>query len=240
MSRKLLQAAVIFLGLMLLIFGSAVVTMKVITYGQTVEVPAVVGKDVTGAIGVLRDAGLDISVERQEHHPNVPAGFIISQNPSPGLSVKRGRNVQVVVSLGSEEVAAPELVGEPLRRVQVALKQTGLTLGDMARAPSGERRDAVIVQHPAARSVVQKGTGVDVLVGDGPPEARYVMPELVGRSLPESESSLRPMAVRVAAAGTGKTVTAQEPKPGYPVESGGEVKLTLGPAQGAQPAKPKL
>jgi eukaryotic-like serine/threonine-protein kinase len=239
-ARKVLQAAVLFLGLMLLVFGSAVVTMKVITYGQTVEVPGVVGKDVTGAIGVLKDAGLDISVERQEHHPSVPAGFIISQSPLSGLAVKRGRNVLVVVSLGSEEVTSPELVGEPLRRVQVALKQSGLTPGDVARAPSGEQRDVVTVQYPPGKSAVQKGAGVDLLVGDGPPQARYVMPELVGKSVAESESALRPMAVKVAETGGGKVVTAQEPKTGYPVASGGDVKLTLGPAPGAQPLKPNL
>jgi beta-lactam-binding protein with PASTA domain len=227
-ARKLLKAAVIFLGFALLVFASAVVTMKVITYGETERVPAVTGQDVSAAIGLLKNAGLEINVDRQEHHPSVPAGSIISQSPPAGSVVKRGRNVSVVVSQGSEEVTAPSLVGEPLRHVQVSLKQAGLNLREVVRAPADEPRDVVTVQYPEGQAAVQKGSSVDLLVSDGPREVRYITPELVGKTLPESEAALRPMAVRVATAGNGRVIVVQEPKAGYPIAMGGDVRLTLG------------
>ncbi len=241
-AKKILQAAAIMLGVLALVLLSAAITMKVVTWGRTVDVPDISGKDVATAIGELRKSGLDIKVERQEHHPKVPEGHIISQLPVPGTSVKKGRDVQVVVSLGSQEVTVPDITSEVFRKVQVELKQAGLVLGEVARANTPLPREQVVVQYPAARSVLQKGATIDMLVSEGPPPARYVTPDLTGLSVAEAGQAAKGISVSLATTGAGKQVVSQDPRPGYPVFAGSQVSVTLGtkaqtpPVQKTNPA----
>jgi beta-lactam-binding protein with PASTA domain len=228
--KRFMKAMVFLLAMALLTFAAALLTMKAFTYSGTVVVPDLSGKDLASAITLLRATGLDIKVDRQEHHPSVPAGSVIQQNPLPGTTVKKGRNVSVVASLGSEEVTVPALTGDVFRRVQMVLKQAGLTLGDVARARSDAQTDVVLAQDPQAQAVIQKGERVDLLVSGGPSLARFMTPDLAGKTLPEAEAAMKPMAVVVAASGKGAAVVSQAPKPGYPVQAGGTLDVVLGAA----------
>ena len=224
----------LFLAFMALVLFSAMLTMKAITWGRTVNVPSVVGKDTTSAIVQLKDAGLEIKVERQEHHPTVPAGSIISQSPPAGNAVKKGRDILVVVSLGSEEITVPKITGENFRRGQILLKQAGLVLGEVQRVPHTAPREEVVQQDPLPGTILQKGAGLDLLVSDGPRPAKLIMPDLTGMTQTEAASALKPLAVTLVADGKG-TVGTQDPKPGYPVISGSEAKITLGVKPPAPP-----
>ena len=227
-TKKFLQIAALMMGMLALALISAIITMKVVTWGRTVEVPNLSGQEVTSAIGELRKSGLDIRIERQEHHPTVPEGHIISQQPQAGSSVKRGRDVQVVVSLGSQEVVVPDITGQVFRKVQVDLKQAGLVLGDVARANTPQPREQVVVQYPNARSVLQKGATVDLLVSDGPEPAKYVTPDLTGMTVSQAGQAAKEFSVSLVPSGTGKQVVSQDPKPGYPVLAGAQINVTLG------------
>jgi beta-lactam-binding protein with PASTA domain len=227
-TKKFLQIAALMMGMLALVLISAIITMKVVTWGRTEAVPDLSGKEVTSAISELKKSGLEIKIERQEHHPTVPEGHIISQQPRAGSSVKRGRDVQVVVSLGSQEVVVPEITGQVFRKVQVDLKQAGLVLGDIARANIPQPREQVVVQYPSARTVLQKGATVDLLVSDGPVPGKYVTPDLMGMTVPQAGQAAKELNVNLVPSGVGKQVVSQDPKPGYPVFAGAQINLTLG------------
>ena len=227
-TKKFLQISALMLGVLALVLISAIITMKVVTWGRTVDVPNLSGQEVTSAIGELRKSGLEIKIERQEHHPTVPEGHIISQQPQAGSSVKRGRDVQVVVSLGSQEVVVPEITGQVFRKIQVDLKQAGLVLGDVARANTPQPREQVVVQYPSARTVTQKGATVDLLVSDGPELAKYLAPDLSGMTVQQAGQVVKELSVAMMVSGTGKQVVSQDPKPGYPVVAGAQIMMTLG------------
>ena len=138
--KKFFQVLLIVLVFLGLAMASAVITMNAFTWGHTITVPDVRGKELTTAINQIRNSGLDIKVERQEHHPTVPENYIIGQSPAPGERVKGGRNVMVVVSLGSEEMAVPPVTDKVFRLAQVTLKsgwaRTGRCgAGELAVAP---------------------------------------------------------------------------------------------------------
>jgi eukaryotic-like serine/threonine-protein kinase len=229
--KALLVAACFFAVLI----ASAVITMKAITWGGSVDVPDISGKDLSQAINLLKDAGLEIRVEREEHHPAVPNGSIISQSPGAGQSVKKGRTVAVVVSLGSEEVTVPDFTGEVLRRVLLEMRQSGLSLGEVVKVDSDEPVESVIMQDPPPQSVMQKGAKVDVLVSQGPRPQVFVMPELTGKTQAEADAVLKKVQSATSPAGTGKSITAQQIPAGYPVQAGTRVGVTLG----AKPALPQ-
>ena len=227
-TKKFLQIAALMMGVLALVLISAIITMKVVTWGKTVDVPNLSGQEVTSAISELKKSGLEIKIERQEHHPTVPEGHIISQQPQAGSSVKKGRDVQVVVSLGSQEVVVPEITKQVFRKVQVDLKQAGLVLGEVARANTTQPREQVVVQYPDARTILQKGATVDLLVSDGPDPVKYVAPDLTGMTAAQAGQAARELSVTLAPSGTGKQVVSQDPKPGYPVLAGAQINVTLG------------
>lgn len=235
-TKKFLQIAALMMGILALVLISAIITMKVVTWGKTVDVPNLSGQEVTAAISELKKSGLEIKIERQEHHPTVPEGHIISQQPQAGSSVKRGRDVQVVVSLGSQEVVVPEITGQVFRKVQVDLKQVGLVLGDVARANTPQPREQVVVQYPDARTILQKGATVDLLVSDGPQQAKYVAPDLTGMTAAQAGQAVKDFFVSMTPSGTGKQIVSQDPKPGYPVLAGAQITVTLGVKAAPAPA----
>jgi len=235
-SKKIIRAAVFVLAFLFLGFISAFMTMKVITWGRTVNVPDVRGRDLATAITALQKDGLEIKVDRQEYHPSVPVNAVIAQTPLPGSSVKRGRSVMVVVSMGSVEVNVPEMKGVMLRRAQMLIKQAGLALGEVCRAPSDQPSDYVVTQFPAGEAVTQKDGKVDILVSDGPSDLRFVTPDLTGKTSAEAEAALKPFAVTLSPTGNGKVITGQDPKAGYMIAYGGTLKVALGAAQPPAPA----
>jgi beta-lactam-binding protein with PASTA domain len=247
--KRFIKIAVLFLAFLALVFVSALVTMKAATWGRTVVVPDVSGRELVGAINTLKQAGLEIKVSREEYSSCVPSGSVIAQMPLPGTTVKKGRNVSVVVCLGSQEVTVPDFHGQTFRMVLIMLKQVGLTLGDVARAASSDPRDSVVAQEPLAQTVIQKGGKVNVLLSDGGQGGVFITPDLTGKNPKEAEDIMKSMSVSVTSSGKGDAVVSQEPRPGYPINAGGVLKVVLGakpsvatpgPATPKPPAKPPV
>lgn len=226
--KKIIQGLVVVLALMVLVFVSAFVTLKVMTWGETVDVPDIRGKELAAVVNELGGLGLEVNVERQEYHPSVPQGAVIYQDPAPGSPVKKGRGVAVVVSLGSEEVEVPFTRGDAFKRSQILLKQAGLLLGEVARINAPYPRNTVVAQYPPEGTVLQKGASVDLLVCNGPEPPMFVSPELEGKTLREAEQTARSMALRLVSGGSGGVIVSQNPVPGLRITSGSTLYVTLG------------
>ena len=65
-----------------------------------VSVPDVVGKTKADARSIITSAGLSVGAVTQEYSNSVPAGKVISQNPTAGTQVDRGTAVDLVISKG--------------------------------------------------------------------------------------------------------------------------------------------
>jgi eukaryotic-like serine/threonine-protein kinase len=238
--KKFFQVLLIVLVFFALVMVSAAITMKAFTSGHTITVPDVRGKELTAAINQIRNSGLDIKVEREEHHPTVPQNYIIGQNPAPGERVKTGRNVMVVVSLGSEEVATPPVTDKVFRLAQVTLKEAGLELGEVAHVNSQSPAEMVILQSPAQGTVLQKGSEVDMLVSEGGKGTRYVTPDLTGMTLPQAGDLVRPLGGKILYSGRGNVVATQGPKAGYQLPANGQIIVALGEPLPPKPVIPPV
>lgn len=199
-----------------------------------VDVPRLTGLPAEEAVASARRAGLVVEFAEERHDLDVPGGHILEQDPGPGVQVRPGRRIRVVVSLGGAVVRLPRVFGRPDRQVEAELRQEGLIPGDAARVPS--RRAApgtVLAQVPAPGSPAPVGTRVHRLVAAGPLPVRWVMPDLVGRTQAEAEEWVRSGGFReggvrrVASASPAGTVIGQLPPAGHPIASSGVVELTV-------------
>jgi serine/threonine-protein kinase len=200
-----------------------------------VEVPDLVGATLRDAEVRVRPLQLVLHVVDQRHDPRISSGRVLEQMPPAGSSVRRGRKLKLILSLGGEVLTVPDLVGEPARTATIDLRQEGFQPGDEARVHS-ERVPAgrVMVQVPPAESSALPASRVHRLVSEGPREATWVMPDLTGVSRQAAERWIeasgfrRGTVQRVLAHGQASgTVVRHLPRPGYPVRARDIVDLVV-------------
>lgn len=123
-------------------------------------------------------------------YADLPANAVVRQSPPAGEHMKVSQDVHAVLSLGPQNVTTPSLVGESLRVARIQLLQSGLQLGEVTSysAPAA-LGDTVLQQTPAAGTRAASPR-VDLLVAQEEPAPAYVMPWLVGMSLPEADRVL--------------------------------------------------
>lgn len=209
--------------------------MRVEMRSTEVAVPEFAGMTVDEATRQGGPAGLVIQVVEERNDPRVPNGRVLDQMPHAGASVRRGRKVKLVLSLGDKVLTVPDLVGHAARAVTIELRQEGFLPGDEARVGS---RDAtagtVLAQVPAANTSGVPNSRVHRLVSNGPPASAWVMPDLGGRTREEAESWIatagfrRGEVRRVPRSGRrAGTVVSQLPLAGYPIRSKEIVELAI-------------
>ena len=170
-------------------FLSAITAMRIAIHGREVNMPNLVGKNVTEANGLLRSRGLVLRVA-DRIYSELPINVVVRQSPPPGMLMKVSQQAHVVLSLGQRQLQIPLLEGNSLRASRIELLRQGLQVGEVSGITSGdEPADTVMLQTP------RPGAGaasprVDVLVSNGPRENAYVMPHLVGLNEAEAQHRL--------------------------------------------------
>ncbi len=137
--------------------------------GRYISTPGVLGLTKAAATTKLHDAGLELAVGDPAYSETVPAGRVLSTDPTPGSRVLHGGTVTVVLSLGKERYDVPKLTGMTEDQAQKALAKTHLAFGTTDerwsdRVPEGQ----VIGSSPKAGKTVRPDTAVDLVVSKGP------------------------------------------------------------------------
>jgi beta-lactam-binding protein with PASTA domain len=233
-------------------FLSAITGMRLAIVGREVTVPNLVGRSLNDAERELGALGLSLIIADHEYS-SVPAGAVVRQNPPPGMPVKVGQRVQVVLSLGPQNVTVPSLVDLTLRAAQLRLLTAGLQLGEVsylytAQQPAG----FVIQQDPPAGTAGVSSLRVSVLVSQGTRPAAFVMPDAVGQAAGQVQQRLRQagVAVKLVSVEAGGIepgrVVGQQPPAGARLDAGATVVLQVAasvrtpPKNSEAPASPVL
>ncbi len=228
-SGTLLLAGVALLGGFLVM--NLVLMPSFTRQGAEVQVPEVTGQSENEAERALAVGGLKLSKISEQWSPDVPRGFVISQDPAAGGTVKRGRRISVIVSLGAQGTSVPLVEGVTARQAQLLLEGAGLRSGRIAKVFTEETsKDLVVASDPPGETLVEQGTVVNLLVSLGPRPQSYLLPDLVGRDLDDVARSLREEGFQVQVREGGPRqkaglVSGQEPSPGHRVSSRDSIVL---------------
>lgn len=168
--------------------GSAVDLVVSLGPPQTI-VPNVVGQSQATAETNIVAASLAVGSVTSQYDAGVPAGNVISQSPSGGVTVDEGSSVDLVVSLGAPQTTVPNVVGQPQATAEANILAADLVVGTVTTqndetVPSGD----VISQSPSGGAAVNTGTAVDLVVSSGP--ATTTVPNVVGQSQASAETNL--------------------------------------------------
>ena len=182
-----------------IVLGAAVIFLVAflgafLSYGNfwsntTVDVPNVVGKQVSVAKNILEDKHLRVSTS-EVTNPDVPAGQVISQTPGAGEKVKEQRTIHLVVSKGVGDITVPDLSDLTVDQARQRLKDIGLVVGKITQQSVDGKKDGVVIaQSPSGDSKVSKGTTIDLVVNKA--KAKKVkVPNLVGMTLKDARDTL--------------------------------------------------
>lgn len=203
----------------------------------TVDVPNVVGKQVTVAKHILEDNHLRVSVS-EVSNPDVPAGQVISQSPEANEQVKEQRTVHLVVSKGVGDITMPDITGMTIDQARSRLKNLGLVIGKISVGTDDSKEDGVILmQSPPGDSKVTKGATVDVTV-NRVKSKKVELPNLVGMTVKDAKDALASLGLNATISGAGDdtaVITQQSPEAGSSLDANTSVALTA-EAKKAAPA----
>ncbi|MCF7954780.1 MAG: DUF6288 domain-containing protein [Phycisphaerae bacterium] len=144
---------------------------------EMVTVPNVVGQAQATAEANIIAAQLVVGTVTTAYSDTVPAGDVISQNPTGGASVVHDSAVDLVVSLGVQMVTVPNVVGQTQATAEANIVAAQLVVGNVTTAssptvPAGD----VISQNPAGSTSAAIGSSVDLVVSTGPAPAPPAAP----------------------------------------------------------------
>lgn len=204
--------------------------------GKQVSVPGIIGLNEADATAALKAVDLTLSVAGEEYSETIAKGLIISADPEPGASVAVQSSVAVVLSLGPERYAVPDVRGSPLAEATATLESGKLTVGTVteewnATVPTGD----VVSSNPEAGTELKSGSTVALVISKGPKPVK--IPALAGTPADEARALLEGEGLVVTVTEDYSTefseglVISTTPGKGEKVDVGGTVELlvSLGP-----------
>lgn len=209
-----------------------------------VIVPNFVGKSREIAEQMAIAAHLSLRVAEEAYHSAVPAGAVISQDQPPGKSVKEGRVISVVASLGQELVTVPNIQRRSLLEARLQIEQARLRIGELRETYDEEVKGGFILsQDPQPGARVERERPINLVVSKGP--RRIEMPRLVGRSLGDARRQLEELGVTLQAVRTTPTtdiepgiIVDQSPAPGKKIRAQDPVTVTVTVRPGEESSPP--
>ena len=157
---------------------------------RRLSVPEVVNTNLDAATARLESMGLSLEVAEKVYDDNTLPGTIVEQKPQQGTQVKNGETVSVVVCLGPESAAVPDLDGMTQEEAANALAPLGLHVGVVThRQDSDAPRGTVIEQYPEQGEVLENGGTVDLALSDQP--LMRDVPNVLGKTLEETRQRLK-------------------------------------------------
>ncbi|HRX20391.1 MAG TPA: protein kinase [Syntrophomonadaceae bacterium] len=209
-------------------------------FGQEVVVPNIEGMSIQEADDELKNVKLTMTVIDKQNNDEIEADHIISQQPTAGQKVKEGREIEVILSLGSEQINVPSLVGLTISEAEIALRNEGFSKGTFEGVFDDRFAEGLVIsQDPEAGSKAAEGTKINVMYSKGKAPEKVAMPSLIGLSLAEAKNKLAENNLELGTTSKQQSteyfegqVTGQDTEAGVLIEEGSTVNLTLSQGPG--------
>jgi eukaryotic-like serine/threonine-protein kinase len=176
----------------------ATITVVISQGPERYQVPNLAGMTEEKARDELARFDAEVKVER-EYSADYEANQVTRTDPVAGEEVKAGTPVTIFVSDGYPPLTVPDVVGQNEDDATKAIKDEGLTVGEVTRSYS-DTIDAglVISQTPAAQDPAGPGDTVDLVVSDGPEPIE--VPDVVGMDIEDATEELEGLGFTVKTA----------------------------------------
>ena len=140
------------------------------THGGYTTVPAVAGMTDGAAATALRADGFTVRMGAAVTDNTARAGTVARTVPAVGGRVHKGSAIIIIPSAGPRMIKVPDVSGQQLADAQQALRNAGLTPGQVRKVASGSVDAGIVVStQPAAGLSSPQQTPIAITVSEGPP-----------------------------------------------------------------------
>lgn len=191
--------------------------------------PTLVGTPASAVAAALEKANLKPGSANQVFSETVAAGTVVSQDPAPGTTLKRGDPVTVVVSKGREPIPVPDFSGKPAAQAKDGLAAAGFTAAEGTPVNSDTVPLGAVVSQTPSNGTLYRGDKVTLVVSKGP--VLIAVPKVVGKQRGAAAAELRAAGFQVSfnevLGGFFGTVRGSDPAAGTMVPKGTTITLTI-------------
>lgn len=174
-------------------------------HDQNIEVPDLRRLSFEEASDMLTDLKLDYSVrDTAEFTTEFPRGSIIAHYPEFGATVKQGRKIKLTINpLKPKKIALPDLVEKTKRRAIYDLSSKGFKVGELMYVPYIGKDVVIDVKVNGSpvepNTKLDKGTVIDLVLGQGPGKDLLRVPYLRWKSLADAKQKLLDVSLNLGA-----------------------------------------
>lgn len=139
-------------------------------HGKEFEMPSFVGQKAEVLTQNGRQEGFIFEVSEQRYEEGAEPGSVLSQDPTPGEKVKKGRKVYLTIAAAEPPtIKMPELREIPLSQAKIMLEAQGLVLNNIIEQPSPYENLVLQVLYKghaiASGSEIKMGEKITLVVG---------------------------------------------------------------------------
>lgn len=164
-------------------------------HDQSKTVPSVLGKSFDAARETLENAGFEVEIQDSIYVDTTRPLQVLKQVPEGDEVVKVNRTVYLTINRAVPPmIDMPNIVGYSYRSAEMALKNANLRPGDTTFKPDFAK-NAVLEQwfngaviKPGTK--IRMGSTIDMVLGDGVGDLKFVVPSLIGLTYCEAKARL--------------------------------------------------
>lgn len=234
-NKTLLILGAVFAGLAV-ISVAVVGLLMLLPGGGELQVPDVSGKTPDEAVKILNDAGLKVSAENKyAQSEEIQEGDVVKTDPSTGRTVKKGSEITIYISQGTEIFELEDYIGQEYNGVKAILEKVNklfvIIQEDVVDNPSKYEEGIIINQEPAKGTKVKPGDTITLHI----PKIGGVYPDFTTGeySLADIQSWCEKYSIKVKEeyiqdnSYEPGSIIKQSKEPGTPVYSGMSITITI-------------
>jgi len=209
--------------------GGAYLFSKMSNSGKTVEVPALTGRSISEATELLKQRNLSLNIKSSSYDSSVPEGYISQQLQGPGIKIKSGSKVDVIVSSGRERelFAMPSFEGQFLDDAKLTLSNFDIKIEKVTWVHSNSADKGVIIAQRPLPGATDRNE-INFLVSIGPYDVFYKCPPFRDMTINDARTLAKNLGIELIEQGEGTKIVSQKPEPGAMIRKGDTVEVTLG------------
>lgn len=197
-----------------------------------VQVPNLVNKSQVTAVRIIQSKGFKVGSITKTSSPTVAEGNVIATDPKVNKEVKRGTEIDLVISSGKKLLRFGDYTGEPYDEVAKSLILKGFSVDEKQQASNDIPTGEIISQDVSADSKVDpENTSVTFTVSSGPQKIQ--VPNFKGKNVSVFFDWANQNGIRILQPDTknsntpAETIIAQSINPGQTVVVGDTMQVTV-------------
>ena len=135
---------------------------------SVVEIPDLTGSEQAQALNDLQELGFIVGIENSADS-SVPAGFVISTQPTANTITNPDTLVTIIISVGPKAFPIPYVVDLEIARGVYVIQESGFVVGQQLEINDDNiPRGFIISQNPVAGTKMGPDSTVDLVISAGP------------------------------------------------------------------------